>query len=287
MGKFVNKRDYERFVQGLKGPFKSLNGEIYEAQSETLNIFGCAIYIVIREVQVQSDIISKIMVELSEKFQDMYDEYMDEHGSGMGNTTVRIRTLMFTGGLQTNNNLIGINLNDSMNTVLPHEKLQWTKEVHTVKDLMEYSKDTGVLQLMELDETTLVKINRGLKQLQSQKNVPHNLQVHLDFIEEGTIKMEDFEVYYKLPENIRIKFESDPKNHNKITGVVDFNYKPIYVEYPLPPEMGKPMRDTLVELVSHKIKHILKSNDLIPINFSSNSTNFERALFIINFKWTG
>lgn len=287
MGKFVNKRDYESFVQGLKGPLKSLDGEIYEAQSETLNIFGCSLYIVIREVMVGPDIISRLMTELAGKFQDMYDQYMDEFGSGMGNTMVRIRTLMFTGGLQTNNNLIGINLNDSMSSVLPIEKQQWTKEVHTVNDLIQYSKDTGVLQLMVLDETTVDKINRSLKQLQSQKNVPHNLQVHLDFIEDGTFKMNDLEVYYKLPETLKLKFESDPRNHNKITGLVDFNWKQIYIEYPLSPEAGRSIRDTLVELLSHKIKQIFKSNDLTPHNFSSNSTNFDRKLFSFNFKWTG
>ena len=298
MGKFVNKLDYERFVLSLKGPLESLNGEIYEATSDTLNIFGCYLNIVIHETQVQPDIISTLMTELANKFTPMYDEYMDEKSSGMGGTMVRIRNLIITGGLE---GLIGINLNDSMSSVLPIEKLQWTKEVRTVKDLIGYSKDTGILQLMTLDETTLDRLNRSLKQLQSQKNVPHNLQVHLDFIEEGTFTMPDavnlnmvdgdieqVKVYYRFPDNIKLNFKCDPRNHNKITGEVDFNWKPIYVEYPkLTEDFKTGKRDALISLLTNRIKHILKSNDLTPVNFAGNSGNYDRALFNFKFKWTG
>ena len=283
MGKFVNKLDYQRFVKSLKGPLKSLNGEIYYVREDTLSTFGCYLNIVIRETQVQPDIIFKLMTEIAEKFKPMYDEYMDEYGSGMGGTMVRIMDLLLTGGLDE---FIGINLNSSMDSVLPVERLQWTKEVRQVKTLMTFLEDpVGFRSVMELDDTTLERVNRGLKQLQSQKNVPHNLQVHLDFIEEGTYKDEGFDVYYKFPENVKLKFVAVAKNHNKITGLVDFDWKPIYVEYPLTPEVGRFMTDTITSVLSHKIKQILKANDLTPINFSSNSTNPDKSLFNFSFKW--
>jgi hypothetical protein len=284
MGKFVNKQDYERFVQGLKGPLKTLNGEIYDSKSETFNIFNCYLNVVIREREIGPDLISKLLIEIAGKFQPMYDLYMDENGSGMANTDVRIMRLYITGGLDSND-IIGINLNDTMTTVLPVEKQMWIKEMYSVKDLLSFPKTPESIQQTQLDETTVEKVNRGLKQLQSQKNVPHNLQVHLDFIEEGTYKDEGFDIYYKFPDNIKLKFVTVPANHNKITGLVDFNWKPIYVEYPLSPEVGRFMTDTITSVLSDKIKQILKSNDLTPINFSSNSTNSEKALFNFNFKW--
>ena len=295
MGKFVNKLDYERFVKSLKGPLKSLNGEIYYVASDTLSSFGCFLNIVIRETQVQPDIIFKLMTELAEKFKPMYDEYMDQYGSGMGGTMVRIKDLLLTGGLDE---FIGINLNSSMDSVLPVEKLQWVKEVRQVKTIMTFLEDpVGFRSVMELDDTTLERVNRSLKQLQSQKNVPHNLQVHLDFIEEGTIDLDisngtdnsNFikNIYYKLPENIKLKFVCVPGNHNKITGMLDFDWKSIYVEFPLSPEVGRTVRDTISSVLSDKIKEILKSNDLTPVNFSSNSTHYDRAHFNFSFKWVG
>ena len=285
MGKFVNKRDYERFVQGLKGPLKTLNGEIYDSKSETFNIFNCYLNVVIREREIGPDLISKLLTEIAGKFQPMYDLYMDENGSGMGITDVRISRLYITGGLD-HSDIIGINLNDTMTTVLPIEKQMWVKEMNSVKELLSYSKDPEALQQMQLSQTTVEMINRSLKQLQSQKNVPHNLQVHLDFIEEGNFKVEEFDVYYKLPENIKLKFDCNPSNFNKITGVVDFAYKPIYIEFPVSPQVGRAMENSFTSILTDKIKRIFKSNDLVPSNFASNTTNFDRAVFSFNFKWT-
>ena len=290
MGKFVNKQDYERFVQGLVGPLKSMNGEIYEAKAETFNIFNCYLNIVIREREIGSDLIFKLLTEIAEKFQPMYDLYMDENSSGMGITDVRIRKLILTGGLD-NNDIIGINLNDTMTTVLPIEKQMWIKEMYSVKELLSLSKTPESIQQTQLDETTVEKINRSLKQLQSQKNVPHNLQVHLDFVEEGTFDLDisngtnnsNFikNIYYKLPENIKLKFVCDPSNFNKITGELDFDYKPIYIEFPFSPKVGRAMIETITSVLSDRIKQILKSNDLVPVRYQKNTH------FIFDFKWTG
>lgn len=285
MGKYVNKQDYEKFVQGLKGPLKTLNGEIYETKSETFNIFNCYLNVVIREREIGPDFISKLLIEIAGKFQPMYDLYMDENGSGMEYTDVRIMRLYITGGLDSND-IIGINLNDTMTTVLPVAKQMWIKEMYSVKELLSFPKTPGSIEQTQLDETTVEKINRSLRQLQSQKNVPHNLQVHLDFIEEGNIKVDEFDVYYKLPEDIKLKFDCDPTNHNKITGVVDFAYKQIYIEFPVSPQVGRAMENSFTSLLTDKIKRIFKSNDLVPINFAGNTTNFDRAVFSFNFKWT-
>jgi len=291
MGKFVNKQDYERFVQGLVGPLKSTNGEIYEAKAETFNIFNCYLNIVIREREIGSDLIFKLLIEIAEKFQPMYDLYMDEKSSGMGITDVRIRKLILTGGLD-NNDIIGININDTMTTVLPIEKQMWIKEMYSVKELLSLSKTPESIQQTQLDETTVEKINRSLKQLQSQKNVPHNLQVHLEFVEEGTFDLDisngtnnsnNFikNIYYRLPENIKLKFFCDPSNFNKITGELDFDYKPIYIEFPFSPKVGRAMIETITSVLSDKIKQILKSNDLTPVRYQKNTH------FIFDFKWTG
>jgi hypothetical protein len=285
MGKYVNKQDYEKFVQGLKGPLKTLNGEIYETKSETFNIFNCYLNVVIREREIGPDLISKLLTEIAGKFQPMYDLYMDENGSGMAYTDVRIMRLYITGGLDSND-IIGINLNDTMTTVLPVAKQMWIKEMYSVKELISFPKTPESIEQTQLDETTVEMINRSLRQLQSQKNVPHNLQVHLDFIEEGNIKLDEFDVYYKLPEDIKLKFDCDPTNHNKITGVVDFAYKQIYIEFPVSPQVGRAMENSFTSLLTDKIKRIFKSNDLVPINFAGNTTNFDRAVFSFNFKWT-
>ena len=285
MGKYVNKQDYEKFVQGLKGPLKTLNGEIYETKSETFNIFNCYLNVVIREREIGPDLISKLLTEIAGKFQPMYDLYMDENGSGMEYTDVRIMRLYITGGLDSND-IIGINLNDTMTTVLPVAKQMWIKEMYSVKELLSFPKTPESIEQTQLDETTVEKINRSLRQLQSQKNVPHNLQVHLDFIEEGNFKVDEFDVYYKLPEDIKLKFDCDPTNHNKITGVVDFAYKQIYIEFPVSPQVGRAMENSFTSLLTDKIKRIFKSNDLVPTNFAGNTTNFDRAVFSFNFKWT-
>jgi len=293
MGKIIDKLDFERFVKSLRGPLNSINGEIYYTLPETFGTFGSYLNIVIRETQVQPDIIFKLMTEIAEKFKPMYDEYMDEGGNEMGETMVRISDLLFTGGM---NEFIGFNLNSAMDTVLPVEILQWTKEVRKVKTLMTFLKDpVGFRSVMELDDTTLERINRGLRQLQSQKNIPHNLQVHLDFVEEGTFTIPDeintsmgddgelkqIKVYYKFPQNVKLKFHCDPRNYNKITGEVDFDFMPIYIEYPkLSEDYAIPKKELLETLLSERIKHILKSNDLVPIRFSSNLDKFN---FI--YKW--
>ena len=91
MGKFVNfKEDYEKFVQGLKGPLKSLNGEIYETKAETAYVYNCYLNVVIREREIGPDLISKLLIELAGKFKPMYDLYMDDNGSVMGGTELRI-----------------------------------------------------------------------------------------------------------------------------------------------------------------------------------------------------
>jgi hypothetical protein len=294
MGKFVNKEDYEKFVQGLKGPFKSLNGEIYETKAETFTVYNCYLNVVIREREIGPDLISKLLTELAGKFQPMYDLYMDDNGSGIGGTELRIMRLYITGGLETNN-LIGINLNDTMTTVLPIAKQMWIKEAYSVKQLLAFPKTPGSIEQTQLDETTVEKINRSLKQLQSQKNVPHNLQVHLDFIEEGNLDLnysygsnnsDDYNVYYRLPENIKLKFDCDPSNHNKITGVLDFAYKPIYIEFPVSPEVGRAMTDSFTYLLTDKIKKMLKSNDLIPTNYTKGVKTEPNANFSFDFKWT-
>ena len=284
MGKILDKLEFERFVKSLRGPLNTINGEIYYTLPETFSTFGAYLNIVIRETQVQPDIIFKLMTEIAEKFKPMYDEYSDEHGNEMGETTVRISDLLFTGGM---NEFIGFNLNSAMDTVLPVQTLQWTKEVRKVKTLMTFLKDpVGFRSVMELDDTTLERVNRGLRQLQSQKNAPHNLQVHLDFIEEGTLEIEGQKVYYRFPDDIKLKFECDPKNHNKITGLVNFDWRSIYVEYPLSPEVGKTMVDTITSVLSDKIKKMLKSNDLTPINFLKGK-NTQIDEFLFNFKWVG
>lgn len=292
MGKILTKLEYDRFVGTLRGPLKSMNGEIYyvSADNSFIGNFGCYLNIVIRETQVQPDIVFKLMTEIAGKFKPMYDEYGDE----MKNTAMRIKDLLFTGGFDQ---YIGFNLNDSMHTVLPADTLQWTKELRQVKTMMTFLTDpVGFRSVMELDDTTLERVNRGLKQLQSQKNVPHNLQVHLDFIEEGTFDIDISygsnynlvgNVYYKFPENIKLKFVCVAGNHNKITGMLNFDWKPIYVEFPLSPESGRAVIDTVTSILSDKIKEILKSNDLTPINFSSNSTHYDKAYFNFSFKWVG
>jgi hypothetical protein len=294
MGKFVNKQDYERFVQGLRGPLKSLNGEIYETKSETVYVYGCYLNVVIREREIGPDLISKLITEIAGKFKPMYDLYMDDNGSGIGGTDVRIMRLYITGGLDSND-IIGINLNDTMTTVLPVEKQQWIKEMYSVNELLSYRKDPEALQLMQLSQTTVEMINRSLKQLQSQKNVPHNLQVHLDFIEEGNFDLnysygsnnsDNYNVYYRLPENIKLKFDCNPSNFHKITGVLDFAYKPIYIEFPVSPEVGRAMTDSFTYLLTDRIKRILKSNDLIPTNYTKGVKTEQNANFIFDFKWT-
>lgn len=285
MGIFLNTDEYNTFAKTLVGPLETLKGEIFDVHTETYSTtFGCDFSIVIHESVVTSTIISDLMTEIASKFRPMYDRYSKEHDSGFDKTTVRIRGLIFTGGLDVDINYIGIDINNAMMTVLPMEKLQWTKEPHTVNDLIQYTENPEVLQLMKLDETTLDKLNRSLKQLQSQKNVPHNLQIHLDFIEEGTFKLNDLEVKYKLPEDIQLIIKSDPRNHNKITGIVDFNYSPIHVEYPINPVSGRNMHDTLVELLTGKFIDLFKSNDLIPDRYAANST---RPTFNFLFKFTG
>ena len=301
MGKFVNIQDYERFVQSLVGPFKSLNGEIYDTKAETFSVFNCYLNIVIREREIGPDIISKLLIELADKFEPMYDLYRDDkgfenpryHESGMGFTEVRIMRLYLTGGLETNN-LIGINLNDTMTTVLPIAKQMWIKEAYSVKQLLAFPKTPGSIEQTQLDETTVEKINRSLKQLQSQKNVPHNLQVHLDFIEEGNFDLsyaygnnsDDYNVYYRFPENIKLKFDCDPTNHNKITGLLDFAYKSIYIEFPVSPEVGRVMVDSFTYLLTDRIKRILKSNDLTPTNYTTGVKNEQNSNFSFDFKWT-
>lgn len=287
MGKFVNKQNYEKFVQSLVGPLKSMNGEIYESKAETFNIFNCYLNVVIREREIGSDLISKLLIEIAGKFQPMYDMYKDENGTmtEFVYTDVRIMRLYITGGLD-NNDIIGINLNDTMTTVLPIEKQMWIKEMYSVKDLLSFPKTPGSIQQTQLDDTTVEKINRSLKQLQSQKNVPHNLQVHLDFIEEGNFKVDEFDVYYRLPENIKLKFDCDPSNFNKITGELYFDYKPIYIEFPVSPQVGRAMENSFTSLLTDKIKRILKSNDLTPVNFSKSNTHHEHNNFSFDFKWT-
>jgi hypothetical protein len=294
MEKSLNKIEYDRFIKTLRGPLKSINGEIYYVSSDNSfnSNFGGYLNIVIRETQVQPDIIFKLMTEIAEKFKTLYDEYPSSSDQ-VGKTAVRIKDLLFTGG---SDKFIGFNLNDSLYTVLPVEILQWTKELRQVKTLMTFLKDpVGFRSVMELDDTTLERVNRSLKQLQSQKNVPHNLQVHLDFVEEGTFTIPDeinmsmgddgelkqIKVYYKFPQNVKLKFHCDPRNHNKITGEVDFDYMPIYVEYPkLSEDYAIAKKELLETLLSERIKHILKSNDLVPIRFSSNLDKFN---FI--YKW--
>lgn len=280
MGKSLSKLEYDRFVSTLRGPLKSMNGEIYHVSADNSFIgnFGCYLNIVIRETQVQPDIVFKLMTEIAGKFKPMYDEYGDE----MKNTAMRIKDLLFTGGFDQ---YIGFNLNDSMHTVLPADTLQWTKELRQVKVMMTFLTDpVGFRSVMELDDTTLDRLNRGLKQLQSQKNVPHNLRIHLDFIEEGSFMLNDLEVKYKLPDNIKLKYKCDARNHNKITGVVDFDFMPIHVEYPIDPVSGRNMHDTLVELLTTKFVSIFQSNDLAPDRYAANIYN-PRFNFI--FKFTG
>lgn len=280
MGKSLSKLEYERFVSTLRGPLKSMNGEIYHVSADNSFIgnFGCYLNIVIRETQVQPDIVFKLMTEIAGKFKPMYDEYGDE----MKNTAMRIKDLLFTGGID---GYLGFNLNDSMHTVLPADTLQWTKELRQVKVMMTFLTDpVGFRSAMELDDTTLDRLNRGLKQLQSQKNVPHNLRIHLDFIEEGSFMLNDLEVKYKLPDNIKLKYKCDARNHNKITGVVDFDFMPIHVEYPIDPVSGRNMHDTLVELLTTKFVSIFQSNDLAPDRYAANIYN-PRFNFI--FKFTG
>jgi hypothetical protein len=294
MGKFVNRLDFERFVKTLRGPLKSINGEIYHVLPDTFGTFGCYLNIVIRETQIQPDLIFNLMTEIAEKFKPMYDEYMDENGSGFSDIMVRIKDLLITGG---SNDYIGFNLNDSMSSVLPVQTLQWTKEVRQVKTLMTFLKDpVGFRSVMEIDDTTMERLNRSIRQLQSQKNVPHNLRVHLDFVEEGTFTIPDeinttmgddgelkqIKVYYKFPQNVKLKFHCDPRNHNKITGEVDFDFMPIYVEYPrISEDYEEPKRELLKTLLTERIKYILKSNDLVPVRYSSNDSKFN-----FSFKWT-
>ena len=282
MGKQLRAREFELFARSLKGPLSTIKGEIYEVFTETFGIFGIGLNIVIHETKVGPMIISDLMKEISSKFQDMYDRYIDQDGNEMGKTLVRIKNLMFTGGLDVDINYIGFNLNNAMNTMLSPEKLQWTKEVHTVNDLIQYTKNPEVLQLMELDDTTLDRLNRSLKQLQSQKNVPHNLQIHLDFIEEGTFMLNDIQVKYKLPEGMILKYKCDPRNHNKITGVLDFDFLPIHVECSMTPESGKIMYNTLTDRLTDKFNTIFKSNDLVPDRFAPNVKN-PRYNFVIDF----
>ena len=256
-----------------------MNGEIVNVITETFSTFGIGLDIVLRDTQVGPDLIPDLLTNITGLFMNMYDEYKDEYGSSMGKTLVRIRKLIITGGLD-----IGVNINDTMTSVLPIEKQQWVKDVHTLNDMIQYTKEEEVRNLMKLDETTVDRLNRITKQLQSQKNVPHNLQVHLDFIEEGTLKMNDVvDAYYKLPEGIELKCSVDERNHNKITGIVDFKYHPIYVEYPTSPEKGKIMRETIIHLLSGKIMELLKVNGLTPENFASHTTK----VFNFNIKWTG
>lgn len=280
MGKIIRAREYEVFGRSLKGrPIPNMNGEIVNIITETFGTFGIGLDVVLRDTQVGPDLIPDLLTNITGLFMDMYDEY----GGSMGETLVRIRKLIITGGLD-----IGVNINDTMTSVLPIEKQQWVKDVHTLNDMVQYTKEKEVRDLMKLDEITVDKLNKITKQLQSQKNVPHNLQVHLDFLEDGTIKMNDtVEAYYRLPEGIELRCSVDERNYNKITGIVDFKYKPIYVEYPTTPETGKVMKETIENLLSNKIKQLLELNGLTPENFSNYPTNLNRPLFSFNIKWTG
>ncbi len=281
MGKFIRAREYEVFGKSLKGrPIPNMNGEIVNIITETFGTsFGIGLDVVLRDTQVGPDLIPDLLTNITGLFMNMYDEY----GSSMGETLVRIRKLIITGGLD-----IGVNINHTMTSVLPVEKQQWVKDVHTLNDMVQYTKEKEVRDLMRLDEITVERLNRITKQLQSQKNVPHNLQVHLDFLEDGTIKMNDtVEAYYRLPEGIELKCSVDERNHNKITGIVDFKYKPIYVEYPTTPETGKIMKETIVNLLSGKIKQLLELNGLTPENYSNYPSSLNKPIFTFNIKWTG
>lgn len=282
MGKFIRAREYEVFGRSLKGrPIPNMNGEIVNTITETFSTFGIGLDVVLRDTQVEPDLIPDLLTNITGLFMNMYDEY----GSSMGETLVRIRKLIITGGLENN---LGVNINDTMVSVLPIYTHQWIKDVHILNDMIRYTKEEEIRNLMKLDDITAERLNRSIKQLQSQKNVPHNLQVHLDFLEDGTIKMNDtVEAYYRLPEGIELRCSVDQRNHNKITGIVDFKYKPIYVEYPTTPETGKIMKETIVNLLSGKIKQLLELNGLTPENYSNYPTNLNKPIFTFNIKWTG
>ena len=263
-----------KLASSLPGPLTSLGGDIKVVYSMDRSI---ALEVKITDDKVTGDFIFTLWNEINGRINDTYYE-------SEGSTTIRIRELILTGGIDIDG--IGISLNMAATTPLSMNKVKWIKEPFTlteIKDMLIVSPQETRLQ-MSLEEDELHKVNHSLSQVRAQKNVPHNLQIHLDFIEEGTFMLNDLEVRYKLPDSIELKYKSDPRNHNKITGVVDFDFLPIHVEYPLNPTSGKNMYDTLTELLTDKFNTIFKSNDLVPDRYAPNSKK-PRYNFI--FKFTG
>lgn len=261
-----------KLESSLSGPLTSLGGDIKVVYSMDRSI---ALEVKISDDKITGDFIFILWNEINSRIDDTYYE-------SEGSTTIRIRELILTGGIDIDG--IGISLNMASTTPLRMDKVKWIKEPFTltqIKDMLIVSPQETRLQ-MSLEEDELHKVNHSLSQVRAQKNVPHNLQIHLDFIEEGTFMLNDFEVKYKLPEGMELKYKSDPRNHNKITGVLDFDFLPIHVELPMSPESGKVMYNTLTDRLTDKFNTIFKSNDLVPDRFAANVKN-PRYNFIINF----
>jgi hypothetical protein len=261
-----------KLASSLSGPLTSLGGDIKVVYSMDRSI---ALEVKISDDKVTGDFIFTLWNEINSRIDDTYYE-------SEGSTTIRIRELILTGGIDIDG--IGISLNMAATTPLSMNKVKWIKEPFTlteIKDMLIVSPQETRLQML-LEEDELHKLNHSLSQIRAQKNVPHNLQIHLDFIEEGTFMMNDLEVKYKLPEGMELKYKSDPRNHNKITGVLDFDFLPIHVECPMNPASGKVMYNTLTDRLTDKFNTIFKSNDLVPDRFAPNVKN-PRYNFIINF----
>jgi hypothetical protein len=133
---------------------------------------------------------------------------------------------------------------------------------------------------MLLGEDDVNKINHSLSQIKAQKNVPHNLQVQLEFIEEGEIELDlkmktnqDYPIMfakgrYKLPEDIDLKYSLDSRNHNKITGTLSLNSKCITVEVDkgyLP--LGVDEHIAMHEVAAKEINDIFISNNIYLTDF--------------------
>ena len=265
----LTKSNFYKFVSRLSGHLSSLEGNIKNINSmydETPH--SIAIEVEIMEDKITGDFIFKLWNEINSRIDDVYYE-------SEGSTTIRIRTLILTGGIGIDN--IGISLNQAATTSLPMEKVKWIKEPFSIMEMrdMLINSPQEIRAQMLLGEDDVNKINHSLSQIKAQKNVPHNLQVQLEFIEEGEIELDlkmktnqDYPImfakgHYKLPEDTELNFKLDKSNHNKITGKLNLKSQHITVEVDkgyLPLDVSEHI--AMHEVAAKEINDIFISNNI-------------------------
>lgn len=254
-----------KLASRISGPLTSLEGDIKVVYSMDHSI---AVEVKITEDKITGDFIFKLWNEIKSRIDDTY--YKSE-----GSSTIRIRTLILTGGIGIDN--IGISLNLAATTPLRMTKVKWIKEPFSlieIRDMLTNSPEQTREQ-MSLDEEEANRLNHFLSQIKAQKNVPHNLQVQLEFIEEGEIELDlkmktnqDYPImfakgHYKLPEDTELNFKLDKSNHNKITGKLNLKSQHITVEVDkgyLPLDVSEHI--AMHEVAAKEINNIFISNNI-------------------------